>query len=138
MTRPELLAFLPDVPWCPVHLGASEYRVPTLGWLRGPFYEAFTRRYWNEGLGKWSRRYECRDFARAYAAMAVECWATSNEIAEEDSIAVGELWFNPTPSTGHAICPAITDVGLVFIDPQNNQLCTLSTEQLLSRYFLRW
>ncbi len=138
MSREEILAFFPGLPTCATHLGAASYHVPTLKWLQGPFYDFFTGRYWDEGLGKWTRRYECRDFARAYAAAAIECWALTNELSDDDALAVGEIWYPPTPTTGHAICPVFTENGLQFIDPQNNQLCTLTSEQLAQRYFLRF
>jgi hypothetical protein len=122
------------------HFSANDYAVPTLEWLQGPFWDFFKTRYWATDSDKWKFRWECRDFARAYACAAQECWGNSapDQAAESDALAVGEFWFNPEPGKGHAICPAFTEQGLVFIDPQTNALCALTTEQYSSRYFLRF
>ena len=139
MTRDETTAFLPGTIACPTHLGAASYAVPTLDWLQAKCWPAFRSRLWSENLDKWIVRWECRDFARAFACFALECWATSALLPSlDDGLSVGEIWFRLTPTTGHAICPAITDQGLVFIEPQTGQLCTLTPEQLSSRYFLRF
>lgn len=140
MTRSELLAFAPSLFSCPTHCGALTYAVPTTKWLRGPFWDFFHGRLWNANLDKWAVRWECRDFARAYAAMALECWALTQGGTGDDGLAVGEMWFIPAGKTnvGHAVCPAITDDGLIFIDPQTNQLWPYSPEEFSSRYFLRF
>lgn len=140
MTRDEIqLPFLGD---CPVNFGAMSFAVPTLAWLRGPFYDAFRARYWAENLDKWKRRWECRDFASAYRLTALECWAEMPDTPEtDDGLAIGEIWFRPDPAqplAGHAICPIVTEHGLQFIDPQNNQLWTMTDAQFASRYFVRF
>lgn len=142
MTRDEILAFVPHLPDCRTNFGALNYAVPTLKWVQGPFYDFFIKRRWNATLGTWQRRYECRDFVRAYCADMVECWALDNHLSDDDSIAVGEIWFSPTPqlpgSAGHAVASLITDQGLVFLDPQNNKLWPMSPAQFASRFFSRW
>ena len=138
MTRDELAAFLPDTPRCVTHLGAASYAVPTADWIVMHCWPAFHARYWSEDLDKWVLRWECRDFARAFACFAQECWALTVGGTEDDGIAVGEIWYPPTPATGHAINPCITDQGLIFIEPQTGQQCYPTSEQVASRYFLRW
>jgi hypothetical protein len=141
VTRAELNAFFPFTWGAPVNMGAASYAVPTLAWLRGPFYDAFRQRYWDENLQKWKKRWECRDFASAYRIMAIECWATSEQVvSEDDGLAVGEIWFRPSPENplGHAINPVFTENGLQYIDPQTNQLWDLTPAQFASRYYLRF
>lgn len=142
MTRAELTAFFPGF-GTPTHFGASNYAVPTLAWLQGPFWEFFKKRYWSTNSDKWKFRWQCRDFARAYACAAQECWGESNPAGAEnsDALAVGEIWFLPdpfNPANGHAVCPAITDMGRVFIEPQTGVLSPLTEQQIATRYFLRW
>lgn len=144
MTRQEIAAFFPaaGVLGNP-HFGGMNYAVPTLAWLQGPFWDFFKGRYWATNSDRWKFRWECRDFARAYACAAQECWANTNPQLESgsDALSVGEIWFTPDalkPLDGHAICPAITDQGLVFIEPQNNTLWLATSEQVASRYFLRF
>lgn len=141
MTRAELQAFFPPPARCVLNTGALEYAVPTLRWLQGPFWNFFLQRHFDTNTNKWKRRWQCRDFARAYATAAQECWANTYTDAPMDGLAVGEIWFVldlAKPLEGHAVCPAITDHGLVFIEPQNNTLWRISKEQFESRYFLRF
>jgi hypothetical protein len=143
MTRAELLAFCPSTLACVTHLGAGSYAVPTLKWLQGPFYDVFRKRLWDENLHKWKKRFACRDFAALYRATAIECWGASDGVvSEDDGLSVGEIWFDPTPADpfdpNHGIVPAITDRGLLFIEPQNNTLWPMSDEQFASRFFLRF
>jgi hypothetical protein len=61
-------------------------------------------------------------------------------------LAVGEFWFipdasvkaNPLNPSGHAINACLTDQGLVYIDPQNNQPWLISENEFLRRYFVRF
>lgn len=140
MTRAEITAFFPrNFLGGDCHLGATSYAVPTLAWLRGPFWEFFRGELWDRNLDKWIYRWECRDFARLYAAKAVECWARTQGGTADDGLAVGEIWFQPdrTPG-GHAICPVFTEQGLVYLDPQNNTPWPLSADEFASRYFVRF
>jgi len=142
MTRHEIAEWFPK--GRKPDFGASAFACPTLGWLRGPFWAFFRSRYWAIDLDKWKFRWECRDFARAYACAAQECWAStkaSGTADESDACAVGEIWFLPdsaNPLLGHAICPVFTDHGLQFIEPQTGQLYPMSAAQIQSRYFLRF
>ncbi|MDE2104596.1 MAG: hypothetical protein KGL39_45595 [Patescibacteria group bacterium] len=143
MTRAEIAAFFPQKEGVQLNFGASSYAVPTLAWLQGDFWNYFYRQLWDESLQKWTVRWECRDFARAYACMAQLCWAkTQGAAATDDGLAVGEFWFIPDatkPTEGHAICAVFTENGLQFIDPQvGTSLWQMSHEQFSSSYFLRF
>ena len=143
MTRAEIQAFFSSFPvqGTDIHFGASNYAVPTLDWLQGACYSAFKARLWSENDDAWKVRFQCRDFARAFASFCVECWGTSTAASDCDGLAVGEIWFIPDqsqPAAGHAICPAITDKGLVFIEPQTGAVYPMTQAQIDSRYFLRF
>ncbi len=138
MTQSEITAFFPGRS---PYFGALNYAVPTRAWLHGPFWDFFKARYWAEDLDKWKFRWECRDFARAYACAAMECWAATAAASESDALAVGEIWFVPDPgkpTDSHAVCAVFTENGLEFIEPQTNALCPMSPEQLSSRFFVRF
>lgn len=138
MTRSEIIPFFQ--PGLLPHFGGMNYSVPTLGWLQGAFWDFFKARYWSEDLDKWKFRWQCRDFARAYACAAQECWASTVADSDADACAVGEIWYSPDPksASGHAICPVFTERGLQFIEPQTGHICELSPEQFSSRYYLRY
>jgi hypothetical protein len=140
MTRLEIQSFFPaaGVLGNP-NFGGLNYAVPTLAWLQGPFWDFFKGRYWATNSDKWKFRWECRDFARAYACAAQEAWGdTPGGDPDVDALAVGEIWFSPSPAIGHAICPVITENGLQFIDPQTGAIYPVTPEQFESRYFLRF
>ncbi len=138
MTQSEIQAFFP---YHRIHFGAMDYTVPDLDWLRGPCYDAFKTRYWSSNLDKWTVRWQCRDFTRAFAVFAGECWAASTKVdLPTEAVSVGEIWFRPDPAkpAGHAVNPVICDKGLVFLEPQNNSLWPMQPAQLSSQYFLRF
>ena len=127
----------------PVFVGGANYAVPAQDWLLGPFYDYFKKQLGGDGLGAWSVRWECRDFARAYACLAQICNAltTGPAPAAEDALAVGEFWFKPdgsAPGTGHAINVCFTETGLTFIEPQTGLLRPVSDSEMSSCYFLRF
>lgn len=144
MTRAEIQAFFPGLP---INFGGLNFAVPTVAWLQGPCYEYFRARYWSLDLDKWQFRWECRDFARAFAVCAHECHAlTPGAPAEADALAVGEFWFtpdtsvlaNPAAPQGHAINACLTDQGLIYIEPQTGKLWPLTQNEFLRRYFVRF
>lgn len=140
MTRAEIKAFFPLLVF--PNFGGLNYAVPTLAWLLGPCRDAFRARLFDAGLMSWKVRWECRDFARAFACFAQEANAlTPGGPAGCDALAVGEIWFKPDGSAaglGHAICPCITDHGLVFIEPQTGAVRPMSPAEIQSTYFLRF
>lgn len=140
MTRQEIQAFFPTV--YPIHFGGMNYAVPTTAWLTGSFWDFFKKQLWDFGTETWSVKFECRDFARAYACYAQTCNALSGDTPEgADALAVGEIWFHPDsepPGSDHAICACVTDKGLVYIEPQTGAIRTLSRIETLSCTFLRF
>lgn len=138
MTRSEIAAFFPL--GTRINYGGTAYAVPTLAWLTGPFWGFFKSRLWSDALDAWEVRWECRDFARAYACYAQECNALSpGQPPAEDALAVGEFWYHPTGSAqDHAINACITDRGLVFVDPQNGLTVNPTTNELNSCAFCRF
>jgi hypothetical protein len=144
VTRAEIQSFFPGLP---VNFGGMNFAVPTLAWLQGPCFEYFKARYWNLNLDKWQFKWECRDFARAFAVCAHECHALSPDApAESDALAVGESWFipeasriaNPLFPAGHAINACFTDQGLVYLDPQTGLLWLLNSTEFQSQFFVRF
>lgn len=92
-------------------------------------------------LSKWDARYDCNHFAALYIAVAQAKFAAaawhSNTPAQ--TLALAEVWYRPDRSTtGHAIVAAVTDRGLVYIEPQTGHTIVLSNTEDLSRYFTRW
>lgn len=90
------------------------------------------------GLNKWTRRNDCDNFARSYAQSANDCHALTLQRLGEDpeGLAVGEYHYFSTKLNGwHAIVVAVTENGLTFIEPQNNRLLVLTSQELRSCVF---
>ena len=128
----------------PIVFGASEYGVPLLSWLTGQFYTDYRARIFDESNQDWLPKWPCREFARSFACFAQEAWAKTPGTPDgETSVLVGEYWFKPDASRGmpvdegHAVCFALTDQGLVYIDPQNGTLWQMSDTERDSNYFRR-
>jgi hypothetical protein len=138
MTRAEIAAFFPGKQ---IHFGCVNYEVPTLDWVQNVAWPAFRDWLFANGLDKWAERFECRDFARMFAAFCVMCWARTKTVAStSDGVSIGEIWFVPDPTdltSGHAICPLLCDQGLVFIEPQTGAVYPMTQAQINSCYFLR-
>ena len=128
-------------PSAPTFIGGADYALPTLAWLQGPFWDYFKGELWDDNLDKWQVRWECRDFARAFATFAQVCNAlTPVALAGTDALAIGEFWYHigGDPATGHAINVCMTDQGQVFIEPQNGQQVHLTDVEISSCFFVRF
>lgn len=139
MTRAEIQAFFPR---SLVQFGGANYAVPTVAWLTGPFWQYFKAKLWSDDVDTWSVKWECRDFARAYACFAQLANARSSGTPDgDDALAVGEFWFHPDtnpPGEDHAICACITDQGLTFIEPQTGAVRPMSATEIASCTFARF
>lgn len=129
-----------DFPTCPhVLLADSEFAVPTLRWLQGPFWNWFRLTRWSFNLDRWQRKNDCDNFARAYAQAAQDCHALSPG-NDSEGLAVGEVFYTKASGGSHAIIVAYVgeDCARVFIEPQNNEAITLTEDEIKSAYFVRF
>lgn len=116
----------------------ATYARPTVEWLQGDFWDWFKGARWKLGLHRWHRRHDCDDFARAYCQACADAWALTpgaEEVAE--AVAVGEFYYN-NAGTPHAIVAAVTDMGLVFIEPQTSLALKLTDAEIKSCFYARF
>ena len=122
----------------------STYAKPTLAWLQGPFWTWYIGWRKELGLDRWTRKSDCDNFARTYSSAAQDCHAltiTRQAAATGDPVtleglAVGEIHYFARDLGGwHAIVAAVTDQGLVFIEPQNNRRLMLTPDDLATCTF---
>jgi hypothetical protein len=91
----------------------------------------------------WDQRFDCNKFAAAFVSFVQmeyyrQNWGTWNK---GQAAAVGEFWYVPKgskPGTGHAIVSAMTERGLVFLEPQTGRFLALTKEEQESVYFSRY
>jgi hypothetical protein len=128
-------AFTPD----------SAYAIVSSGWLPG-FYERFRADLFAKDVTGWEGRFDCNKFAAAFCAGAqVEFYRDNFQSrTPAQALAVGEVWYQPErrarpgDASGHAIVAAITERGVVFIEPQTGQEVRMTPGELASIYFKRF
>jgi hypothetical protein len=120
-------------------LGDESYAEVDLDWLE-QFGDDYASTLHAQGVVKWDSRFDCNHFATFYAALAQMRFYREqfqSRLAAQ-SLAVGEMWYRPTASTGHAVIVAITKNGLTFIEPQTRQKVAITPEQFASRYLIKF
>lgn len=112
------------------------YAIPTRRWLLEDFWAWFYERRLELGLMKWTRNNDCDNFARAYAQYAADCHALTSD--QTEGLAVGEFYYRQASGGGHAIVIALTDVGVIYIEPQTGKQLELTQEEIGSCFFVRF
>lgn len=103
------------------------------------FYDWYRSRLFDLGLARWDSRQDCDDFANLYADLIqlkfyLGQWG-SVPIPNAEALAVARYWYRPgTGTQAHAINAVLTQRGLLFVEPQNGQLLTLTNDERLTRY----
>ncbi len=132
------------------------HELPLPGWIGDDTYarvraaaipalhEDFAAAMHRQGLpARWDRRFDCNRFAAlwiglAHARYAVEQWHSSTA---PQALALAEVWYRPggaMAGVGHAVVAAVTDRGLLYIEPQTGAIIQLSAAEQASVYFVRW
>jgi hypothetical protein len=142
LTQLQLRAQLP-VAWKPVFADAT-YAKPTLDWVKSKFYPKFWEHRIQLGLRPYTRRSDQDNFARSAAQFAQDCYFITPEgpkpNMKAEGLAFGEIWYAKADGSGHrSICVVITeDQGLIFMEPQNGNIITLTQSEILSVSYARF
>ena len=94
-----------------------------------------------QGLVKWDSRYDCNHFASLYISLAQASYTVAawHSETKAQTLALAEVWYLPNgPPAGHAIVAALTERGLVFIEPQTGREIQLTAAQRRSIYLCKW
>ncbi len=134
MTSAEVQALCPFF----ARFSDASYARPTLAWLQGPFWDSFQADRFAK-VGRYTRKNDCDNWARAYAQHAQDCHASSAG-NDDEALAVGEFFYTRADGRGgHAIVIAIVDGNkLVTIEPQDGSVLTLTQNEILSCDFARF
>lgn len=105
---------LPDVGYAVVNSAA----------LSG-YYADYRAELFRQGVVKWEGKFDCNKFASAYAAGAQMRFYRErfHSWAPGQAAAIGEAWYVPGWARGqaHAVNLALTERGLVWIEPQTGR-----------------
>jgi hypothetical protein len=115
----------------------SDYALPTSKFLLGQFYTFYQAWAWENNLSKWKKKWDCDNFSSLYYVFAQICHVTAGERPEE-GIAVGEMFYLQDKGGGHAVNLAMTEKGIIIIEPQNGTEIKLSDKEKLSCWAIRF
>jgi hypothetical protein len=112
----------------------TTYARPTNDWLFNEFWPWFRKERRAVGVGQWTRRNDCDNFARAYCVFAQDAHAAHSDGAGAEAVAVGEFCYvgSSHVTRPHAIVCAFTEDGLIFIEPQTGQRLALTPQEILT------
>lgn len=105
-------------------------------------YENFSSVLSSQGLVKWDGRYDCNHFAALYVALSqtkftVAAWHSETKA---QTLALCEVWYlqGGQPGKGHAVVGAMTESGMIYIEPQNGQQVALTQSEINSVFLRKW
>lgn len=130
MTSEEVRSLFPA--WVRVINYDNTYAKPTNSWLFNEFIPWFKTNRWQRDKSKWDRKNDCDNFARTFCVYVQD--AHSDGKSDAEALAVGEFCYvGSTHVQGpHAIVCAITEDGLIFIEPQSGQRLALTPTEIQS------
>lgn len=131
MTRLDIQSYFVTRVW----FADDTFARPKLSWLLGAFYDAFREDRFNK-VGRYSRKNDCDNFARAFAQLAQDCHAISAG-SDAEALAIGEFFYQ-SRNGPHAIVVAFTDAGRKFIEPQTGRVLELTEGEAMSCTFARF
>lgn len=116
--------------------GDSAYAEVSSVWL-AEFYETYKAELFRQGVVKYDSRFDCNHFAAYYASLAQTKFYLNNfqSWTKAQSLAVGQFWYFRNGS-GHAIVIALTERGVVFVEPQTGLEVVLTPTERQSAYLV--
>ena len=91
------------------------------------FYEIYREELFRQNVTKFDSRFDCNHFASYYVALAQTKFYAANfhSWTKAQSLGVGIYWYF-APRGPHAVVFALTERGIVFIEPQTGKEIALS------------
>jgi hypothetical protein len=113
-----------------VYAGDSSYTVVRKDWLVD-FYPKYRDRLFKLGVAKADDSFDCNHFSYNFVALAqTDYYVTSfHDRIRGDTLAVGLIWYITRFGQGHSIVMAVTEQGIVYMEPQTGQFVTLTESE---------
>lgn len=120
-----------------IQVGDSDYALPKAEWLTGTFFEFFNGWRFDHNLNEWSNKNDCDNASSLFFCFSQICHAKGDR--PEQAVAVGELFYKigGDQAKGHAVNVAITDKGVITIEPQTGVSKPMTKEEKDSVWFIR-
>jgi hypothetical protein len=100
-------------------------------------YSDFRAEIFRKGVAKWDARFDCNHFASYFVALAQTRFYLESFHARTSakSLGVGVFWYHSTRGP-HAIVAALTERGLLFIEPQTGAEVALTDTERASAFLV--
>lgn len=128
-----------EFPNSSIQISDVDYALPQASWLTGTFYDFYKGWRFDHGFDKWKNTNDCDNFACTFFCFSQLCHAKSSRA--EQGIAVGEFFYGINGDRigkGHAINVAITEKGIINIEPQTGAIMSLNKAEKDSAWFIRF
>lgn len=112
------------------------YSIPHSEWLRTTFYDFFHAWLQKKELQKWKPNHDCDNFSFLFRTFGQIAHAKSTDPNFSEGVAIGVIFYKKEGRFGHAINVAITEKGVIWIEPQNGKFLDLTQEEIQSIYFV--
>lgn len=118
------------------------YEVADYDYLVKTYHDIFWARLFSEDITKWDARANCAIFTEEYVGGLQRAYYRDHFQSSTPAwrLAVGEFWYLPNPadpSMAHSVVIAITNKGVVYLEPQSRvapQILKLTDAQIASRF----
>lgn len=123
------------------YYGKAQYAEVSTAWLKWAYDDFRAELSAGQfGVVSWDDRAQCTLFASAFEVYCQKRYFAQafHSRIPAPGIAVGVRWFHPTPDTGHAINPVLTELGLVEFEPQTGKFLALTAAQRDSSYLKKF
>jgi len=121
--------FVPNMPY-------KEYQVVNYDSLQF-FYNKYKGELSSKGISKWDESFDCNRYSLFYHALAQIVYFQQSGGSRAPSIAIGELYYFSKRRTGHAINFAVTERGIVFVEPQTGKIVDLNRAEIDSITYIK-
>lgn len=128
-----------EFPNASIQISDIDYALPKASWLTSTFYDFYKGWRVDHNLNEWTNQNDCDNFASLFYAFSQICHAKSSR--SEQGIAVGEFFYGvggDRVGKGHAINVAVTDKGIINIEPQTGATMPLNKAEKDSAWFIRF
>ena len=129
------IMFLREVGFVPV-MADQSYQIVQYDSLQF-FYKQYERELFDKGVVNWRESFDCNRYSLYYHALAQITYFKQSGGGRASSIAIGELYYVKKTGTGHAINFALTERGVVFIEPQNGKIVRLNRAEIDSIKYIK-
>lgn len=109
------------------YVGDASYAVVRKEWL-SEFYAKYRDRLFKQGITRWDSSFDCNHFSYNFVAQAqTDYFATSfHDRNRANTLAVGLIWYITRKGQSHSVVMAVTESGLIYMDPQTGQFLELT------------